>query len=274
MLKTENLQNQICLAERTASLVQEIVDPLFKCFALNHFAYVKFFADGSILRLSTSIEWTKQYLELGLYREVNYHHPQIQSIVKNGDQNFLKVGEPKGEFNKALFAHDIWNSLTIATALPQAVETWCFGAGINDEGILDFYLNNLNVLNHFILYFKDRAHDLITGYKQSDLIFVPQPTHIEFISNKQDTEKFLAETNIKRYWIDAEQYLSSREIECAGYLLKGHSAKTAANLMQVSVRTVETHINNIKRKLGCNFKNELLKKLNDPQLLALLPTIT
>ena len=44
--------------------------------------------------------------------------------------------------------------------------------------------------------------------------------------------------------------LTPREREVLGLVAKGHSSVSAANILQVSVRTVETHRQNLMRKLG------------------------
>lgn len=52
--------------------------------------------------------------------------------------------------------------------------------------------------------------------------------------------------------------LSKREGECLFYVLQGKSARQIAELLHLSKRTVETYYQNIKNKLGCETKTELL----------------
>lgn len=59
------------------------------------------------------------------------------------------------------------------------------------------------------------------------------------------------------------QHLTLRESDCVKLLLKGHKFKEIANIMNLSPRTIETHINNIKTKLNCRDKAELIIKLKD-----------
>lgn len=54
-----------------------------------------------------------------------------------------------------------------------------------------------------------------------------------------------------------------REMDCANLLLKGYRIKEMAAIMHVSPRTIETHINNLKIKLSCRDKIELIIKLKD-----------
>lgn len=52
--------------------------------------------------------------------------------------------------------------------------------------------------------------------------------------------------------------LSTRELECLFCVLRGMSAKKIAERLQLSKRTVESYLENLKNKLGCETKAELL----------------
>lgn len=65
--------------------------------------------------------------------------------------------------------------------------------------------------------------------------------------------------------------LTSREIECLFYTLQGRSAKTVANTLNLSAKSVEYHINNIKRKWNCNNKSELFEKAYSYGYFTVLP---
>jgi len=53
---------------------------------------------------------------------------------------------------------------------------------------------------------------------------------------------------------------TQKEIECISHMLDGKSAKETAEIMGISRRTVEFHIENIKNKLGCSTKAEVIAK--------------
>jgi DNA-binding CsgD family transcriptional regulator len=55
--------------------------------------------------------------------------------------------------------------------------------------------------------------------------------------------------------------LTTRENECLYYLLAGKSAKQTAAILNISQRTVEFHLDNIKLKAGCRTKIELAGKV-------------
>lgn len=57
------------------------------------------------------------------------------------------------------------------------------------------------------------------------------------------------------------QHLTKMQQACASLLLKGYTAKAIGHELNISSRTVEVHINNIKEKLACHTKTELILKL-------------
>ena len=62
------------------------------------------------------------------------------------------------------------------------------------------------------------------------------------------------------YYYDSPSVeLSDRELECLYYFLNGYTAKEAAKILDISHRTFEGFIQNIKEKYNCSSKAELRK---------------
>jgi DNA-binding CsgD family transcriptional regulator len=53
-------------------------------------------------------------------------------------------------------------------------------------------------------------------------------------------------------------YFTKREAECMVWLLKGKTINSIAALLELSPRTVEYYIKNMKTKIGCRTKFELI----------------
>ena len=66
----------------------------------------------------------------------------------------------------------------------------------------------------------------------------------------------------RTYSINSAQ-LSLRQLQCAKLLVQGKTAKEIANQINLSTRTVEHYIHNIKLKLNCRNKTEVAIKLAD-----------
>ena len=53
-------------------------------------------------------------------------------------------------------------------------------------------------------------------------------------------------------------YFTRREAECMAQLLKGKSIRSTAKILKLSIRTVEFYVNNMRKKLSCHTKFELI----------------
>lgn len=69
-----------------------------------------------------------------------------------------------------------------------------------------------------------------------------------------------------------EYNLSNRQMECLFHLLRGQSAKDISLTLNIGKRTVETHIDAIKFKLGCDTKTQLIDKAISTGLLNYIPS--
>jgi DNA-binding CsgD family transcriptional regulator len=55
-----------------------------------------------------------------------------------------------------------------------------------------------------------------------------------------------------------EIYFTKREAQCMLLLLKGKTMKEAADILSLSARTIEYYIKNMKIKIECRTKSELI----------------
>lgn len=62
-------------------------------------------------------------------------------------------------------------------------------------------------------------------------------------------------------------YLTHQEGECMNLLLQGHTIVSAAKDLNLSPRTVEFYVKNMKLKLSCATKKELVTKIADTEFL-------
>ena len=54
-------------------------------------------------------------------------------------------------------------------------------------------------------------------------------------------------------------YFTRREADCMGWLLKGKTIRGVGIVLNISPRTVEYYIKNMKKKIGCRTKSELIE---------------
>ena len=89
-----------------------------------------------------------------------------------------------------------------------------------------------------------------------DIAFIRNTYKMIYLDSKQAHVKFLEHIQVGGK--PNQNSISSREFDCLELLAQGNSAKEIGLLLNISFRTVEMHIERLKNKLGCFFKNELI----------------
>lgn len=219
--------------------VAYVMLPILKRHGMTIFNYCREYKDGSQIRLSTHGQWNEQYFKGYI------HNAKVPSAYLIKPINyFIWLTKDWPEMMIDVFTNfNIGNGISIAESHEDFIECFAFGADANNSSIINnFYLNNLDLLQQYSHYFKEKA-DLII--KKSVENKIP-PCEIEF---KNDFP-----------------LLQTREIQCAKLLLKGKSYKEIGAALHLSHRTIEDYLNSLKCKFKVRNKSEpTIKLLSFPQ---------
>lgn len=244
----------------SANEVSQICAPLLSYFGVSVFSYLKINADLSRIHLDTHQEWSEFF-----YKNAYRYH------LANG----LTEGKHWTPGHSVLFmlddvecikdSHDfnIGNGVVIANHENGCTELVCFVLPYGESSTkLVGLLNNIDLLQKFIIYFKDTARKILEKAEKQPIVlpFLTQPSE-ELASFSLDNElrqKFLKIINTSR---PVESNLTQRELECIRYSAEGMSAKQVGKKLFISARTVEKHLANAKEKLSCSKKMSLVKFL-------------
>jgi DNA-binding CsgD family transcriptional regulator len=250
----------------SASEVDAIIQPLKDFFGITSFVYQCNYQDGSEIRLSNQPQWIKFFYEHELFRSSVFEHQPNQ--YKKDVKLWLTLPQHSAVLTAArLFNID--HGITLINPIPDGVEFAFFGTTRERFSVQEKYLRNLDLLQHFMAYFKQQAAPLLQQAEKSK-IYIPN----KFIATA-DAPKLQGETHLREAFLSAtelkklalpdshfNQYLTSRELVCAKLLITGATMKEIAQQLGVSPRTIETHINNMKAKLNCHSLSTLRQQLN------------
>lgn len=249
-----------------------ICEPL-KQFGIEFFHYVRRYKNNSRIALSNRPDWieflysNKLFLAGNLEWKQEYYKTSyfLWSTIEN--QNI---------YTEAREFYNIDHGITIIKKLhDDSIEFVHFGGKRQDRHIVNFFLTNIDFLNRFILYFKERAAKLLQkAERQPILVPWSEPgvstNDLKIILSGSLSSKntgysdLLAKTHIKRYQLGTKNglvHLTARELDCLLGILDGKTSQEMAQELYRSKRTVEAHISNVKQKLGCSTKADLIKFL-------------
>lgn len=148
----------------------------------------------------------------------------------------------------SLIKHGIGDSFYISLSQKDYIEGFCFGLDINTHYTAEYLYRHIDSLKDFIALFKIKFFDPINNHSALCL-----SKHSPFLYNKDN-----ASTDVLcGYKSCRGNTFSHREAQIIYYIHKRYSNKEIALALGISMRTVESYINNIGVKTGYHYKNEI-----------------
>lgn len=256
--------------DSVAPVITKICEPLFNNFGLTVFGYSHFLNNGTYLDICTDTQWQKHYLQE--FASKSFIKDYVNKIRETDTKYVLwdnRVDVPREEkFSQFILdscSYDIWHGFSIYKKHDNSLEAWHFATTKENYEVINFYLNRLDLLYHFILYFKDQAGKIIDTSDIKKLIHLEDKGSLslsgEMIPTIGKVQNFIDQTVIKRFPLTTEKgivFISKREAECVRHLSASKTVKEIAKAMDLSPRTVESYLNNIKSKLNCSSKLEII----------------
>ena len=118
------------------------------------------------------------------------------------------------------------------------------------------FFQHIELLNQFSFYFKREAGGLLEQMRE-DRFNLKEAKGKAFYDRHPDLTLSSKNPHTNAF-IKSVSPLSERERDCLDLFKKGHSAQATASILGISQRTVESYFQNIKNKLGCESKWDLL----------------
>lgn len=259
----------------------ELCKPL-ELFHINHVTYLKKFKDGTRIGLSNKPQWIEDYYNLKLYQSSLFEASPMQYQAE--------FGIWLGEYDIEVYQHGknyygTYHSITVTEPVKDGCEFFLFSVSRKHAQVIQYLGNNMDILYRFILYVKDRGASLFKSAANSRLILQndrnfdlvdeslqPNKNYFQLMDNLK--QQFYKGTSIHKYIFEQSNHagihLTQRELLCLSYLLQNKTAEETAKLMNISRRTVESYLDNIKIKLAIDTKADLVANLKSNRFLAAL----
>jgi DNA-binding CsgD family transcriptional regulator len=234
--------------------IKKINTPLVNKCGLSLLTFRRFSNTDGLLYIFNNNAWM-EYSFLNNCWNSNSFENRITQLSNQKFLNYIWPDFPDSHdpVYCALYDHNIWNGVIMYRKYDDCIEAFAFAAEKESDILKKFYVDGINILNDYIIYFKDKAHSLIHPTDKN--VFIPYNINLPTYSTipKDNIKNFFKQTRITKYFLsvkDRDVPMSKREIECLFYLSKGKTMKEIGLLLKLSPRTIESYLNNAKIKSG------------------------
>lgn len=256
--------------------IEQLCAPLKECFGLSAVAYLKNIDDGKYLMLSNNETFLMTPPRYDFFLRTGYFGKQAQLFCKTASSMDVWADQGKDHCINMYKEKGLHNGFSMVREKDGYLE--CIWFCNEDAGghMGDFYRSHREILMRYLEDFRRLASDLTdttemsrlgtspylqNKYPRIDDIFMnstPWERQIECFNNQIDS---LFRQEIVD--ISHKHALTPRELECLTYFTTNKTAKEIARIINVSHRTVEKHLDNIRLKTGLHSKQKLTHWFQD-----------
>jgi len=250
---------------RYSDLVKSTTRTLRDNFGIQYFAYNRIYETGKFIGLTDHLEFLEHYVNDQLFLNDPFkRHP---SIYRSG----LCFAEDHGssEFKEQILRAEkqVLQTDKIVILVEKEdgyAEIFGFGGNSGKSSLHSLYLNRPQLLKSFASHFKNQLSPVLTKMENEPIslidlkgedFFCKQPIYPDIDS--PTLVSYFKDLGIKFEFEKADK-LSPRERQCLKLLIEDKTAKEIAVHLGLSRRTIEFYFENIKDKLSCWSKQELL----------------
>lgn len=262
------MKNRIIISQKHPLIgvspeMDQILTPL-KTLGITTLTFMRNYDDGHQIIMSTNPNWVNDYYNGNLCGNFISGHP------KQYKQKFLIIPNesPLIVHQYAREKYNEGNSFALVQRYTDFTEFFFFAGEVSNKGLHNFFINNMDLFETFAVYFNDVAGKLIQTAEKNKILLPfdiykssPHPC-IATLSENEKIKELLRRIKIKKYHLKSKNIkISRREIDCIAGFQNDLTAKELGRILNIHYRTVEKHVDNLKNKLGCDSKKDIIKIL-------------
>lgn len=250
--------------------IKKFCEPLQRAYGINHFIHYKVTDKGLSNGFSNHANWMEYFIGEQIYLHCPYmRHPQYYQsghvFIQNEDASFSDPFQQA--MQKATERFNTQFCFLFLNKNTHSMDAFVFGVPPAISNIHSLLAPEIPLLKLFISRFCEEFDKMMQDLSHH-LFDIATPMGPVFHEKADLLPPSLLKKRqylLKQLGIDIPYHLSKREWEIVPLYLKGHSASHIAKQLFLSPRTIENYIDNLKNKLGCFSKCELIEKLTELQ---------
>lgn len=161
--------------------------------------------------------------------------------------------------------HQQGHTLTVTKQTSSMIHCYHFSGHIDDESINQRFLSEMDYLHSFMDYFDhclENIPEIASVYQHPVNVSRKNLSHdFIVIGDNPRALQFNQATSHLRFKNFSSYYLTDKERACLYWLQHGKSTPMIAQILRVSVKSIERHIASIKRKFECYTLYQLGQKI-------------
>lgn len=261
---------------KTSNDLKEICKPLFDRTEITFFEYAKLSNQNFLQWSSTNPERTQLFIN----QVTDDSLSAVIRWIRCGDffcyfwdstLTYIKEAALRKKIEDVLSVSSsefgLGNGFVILEKSEKSTSIYSFCAPVKNEGMAQFYVNNLDLLQSFVFSFKEKTTKLSKNFESFEIkgenISILNNSDVFFEKNKNRFFKNELDFNVRRFYLDSSfsqnKYLTLQEVRSLLLISKGRSVKETAALLCLSTRTIETHFKNAKDRLNLKTNNQLIR---------------
>ena len=254
--------NNLCQASwQHQKKIQKSTEFLLQKFGISYFGMQRITAEGRWSLVTNNPVWVEHCASEKFYQ----HDPTlVHPAHYDAGVTFISAHR-NPEFRDSLLKtaadqFDMDHCLAIVDKNGQDAEFAFFATSCSNANIVGTYVSQFNALREFVRYFKAEHRQVFECAEEQgvDLAGLKQDAYFDN-ENVVSCAPGSAGNNADPVY----DSLSLRERQCLHYLLEGNTAKEIARYLDLSYRTVEEYIANLKEKSGCRYLHDLFVLFKD-----------
>ncbi len=228
--------------------ISKFLTESFTDFQVNYLSMGRVYRNGSLYSMAQDASWAFEHMVInksppaGL---ITFDEVEGKQLMLATDQYDNAVGWPEGTRHHALERHNIRNLLTVFIKKNDYIDQYM--VDIHNSDATNIYLNKLPLIELMIQSTLHQFKGLVKDIKKQPLIADKKFVVMQKLKSQQP---MLSSNEYLLYQNDQLVKVTAREHDCLECLAKGARVKDIARKLAISPRTVETHLNRLKSKLG------------------------
>lgn len=246
--------------------LRQLCQPMFRGSPVDYVEYGRYYLNGQFAGMSTQPERipyifdTKCYpiaAELERFVNMGMHVTFLSEAVQH---DILSLGINITKFQRNIqICTEIGSvhRLCFVEKKQSYFQVIIFSSSNQCRQVIDIFLNYIEFFSKFSKYVASSISRLLDREDKNQFLYLPEHDG-QLNSMPKEVEPVFDPEAIMRE-ISGSELFTVREMQCMRLLAKGFTMKGAAKELDISPRTVEQHLRNMKEKHGLHSKQSLIE---------------